>query len=164
MPRGGNTFDKYESKRRTDGRLVLENQTDELICNLIVNGEPDEQIILLLDEQEIQCTPNQIEAVKTSPLSARRISWLKKIKARDEYTPETPDECLSYVKKRLVYIDKCSDTEMKDKIAALSQLAKVAIDERKNKPAAPAEQPQKNMALEKLNQLAGTGEDDGSGS
>ena len=130
MPKGGDHFNKYESKRRTDGRLCLDDLVADSICRMLAEDEDDTEIIKLLAAEGVD--QKRIDDVRGQPLAQRRVKWLRKIIARDNYEPETPDECLKYVKSRLVSIDKSSDTETKDKIVALRELGKLAIDERKN--------------------------------
>lgn len=146
MPRGGDTFNKYESKRRTDGRLCLDDLVDESVAKMLAEDELDSEIVTLLADKGV--THERIEAVRLNPLAQRRVKWLRKTIARDSYEPETPDECLKYVKQQLVAINKGSDTATKDRITALTQLGKLAIDERTN---APVEKKiKRNAAIEKL--------------
>jgi hypothetical protein len=150
MPRGGNRYDQYEAKRRTDGRLCLDSKLDEHICSLLADNEPAEEIIKLLAEQAV--TLEQIAALKERPLAQRRIGWLRKKNAREDQEPKTADECLAFVKSKLVELSKTA-TEDKSRIDALKALASVAIDERKNPSVVPSK-----PAVGDLNSLIGGGQ------
>lgn len=127
----GDTYDKYAAKRRTDGRLCLDDHLADQICRMLAEDEPHEEILKLVPD----ASQERIAALLSDPLAQRRVIWLRKKIAREDYEPESPEEVLSYVKKRLVSIDKNSDTANKDRIAALRELGRVAIDERQNQPA-----------------------------
>ena len=154
MGTGGNKFDKYGMKRRTGGRLCLPDPVDDLIAGLLADGETAEQIVRLTAEHGV--TAERVEGLEEQPLVERRIAYLRQQKRATEDTsvPSTPDQCLAFVKKKLVALASSADDD-KNKITALKALADVAIDERKNPSA-----PNTNNPAVDLNKLIGGVPDD----
>jgi hypothetical protein len=151
----GDQFSKYKAKYRTDGRLCLPDLHDDLICSLLADGESDEEIIKLADTDQAE-----IDRLRSDLFAQRRVRWLKDRNNKEDREPKTPDECLAFVKSRLVSLAKNADGD-KPKIDALTALAKVAIEEKKHG-SDDGDQSVPNPALEKLKLLRSEG--DGSGS
>ena len=148
MPSGGNKFEKYKNRRKVSGRMALDSQQHEDCLHLIAEGNSKEAVTEMLG-----ITAEEIETLLASPLGQRRFQFISQEKARADYEPSSPDECLSYVKQRLVKLSK--EGEDKVKIEALKSLARVAIDERENQPAKAAGPVADSADLEKLSKAFG---------
>ena len=141
----GNYYAKYAAKRRADGKLCLDDPLDDLICRVIADGvDPADVPSHLIDEG---VTEERVSSLLVRLEGQRRIAYLKR--QIEKQNPDTPDECLTFVKTSLVKLGQEAGKDS-DKINALKALHEVALEEREHSPA-PKTTP--NAALEKLGQL-----------
>jgi hypothetical protein len=150
MARGGNRYENYAERRRLSGRLALPDQHAENALHFLAEGVALGDIPKVM---EGQITVEQIDALLSTSVGQRRLTFLKQQEDR-ERQPESPDECLKFVKNHLIGIAKDAADE-KTRITALKALADVAIDERKNRPAGTGVQAE-GSALDELTKLRGS--------
>lgn len=146
MAKGGNRYDNYAERRRLSGRLALPDQQAENALHFLAEGIEKADIPEMM---EGRITVEQIDALLATSVGHRRLTFLKQ---QEDKEPESPDECLKFVKSNLKEISK-SALDDKNKIAALKALADVAIDERQNRPAAHVQA--EGTALDELKRLRG---------
>jgi hypothetical protein len=146
MAKGGNRYENYAERRRLSGRLALPDKDSENALHFLAEGIEKSNIPEMM---EGKITVEQIDALLATSVGQRRLTFLNQ---QEDKEPESPDECLKFVKSNLKEISK-SAVDDKNKIAALKALADVAIDERKNRPAGGVQA--EGNALDELKKLRG---------
>lgn len=142
----GNTYADYRERRKVTGRLKLDNQIHEDTLQFLAEGYGKPEVVEMLGDK---ISSDEIDALLATPLGQRRYQFVQQAKARAEYQPQTPDECLAFSKRILVENAKAAKME-RNRILAAKQLAEIAIEERDHNPTRPPAPSSNNTSLNEL--------------